>query len=156
MESEFTMKAAAHPRLAWLSLVEDHGWTPEKIAHAWNQSVEAVMDALSDASSQPLHETRQVPLLPSMKEKALERRDLIRLLHRQGASVEELTQRFFYYSTEVMAKIVKQPLETNKGIAWGTRGHCHCGCGIKVEPRQTWAFPGCKKRTQRKSVTASK
>lgn len=150
------MKAAAHPRLAWLALVEDHGWTPEKIASAWNQSVEAVTDTLSDASSQPLHPTRQVPRLPATKEEAQERRDLIRLLHRQGASVEELTQRFFYYSTEVLQKIVKQPLETPKGIAFGNRGHCHCGCGVKVEPRQRWATPGCKKRTQRKAVTASK
>jgi hypothetical protein len=144
------------PRLAWLALVEDHGWTPEKIASAWNESIEVVMEALSEASSQPLHRTRQVLPLPGTKGKAIERRDLIRLLSRQGASVEELAQRFCYYSTEVMAKIVKQPLETNKGIAWGTRGHCHCGCGVKVAPRQWWATPGCKKRMQRKSGTTSK
>jgi hypothetical protein len=149
------MKAATHRCLAWLALVEHHGWTPEQIAHAWNQSVEAVMDALSEASSQPLHQPRQVPRLPAAKEEAQERRDLIRLLHRQGASVEELTQRFFYYSVEVINKIVKHPSETPKGIAWGTRGHCHCGCGRKIEPRQRWAKPGCKKRTQRKSTAAA-
>jgi hypothetical protein len=99
---------------------------------------------------------RQVPSLPATKEQAQERRDLIRLLHCQGASVEQLVDRFFYYSAELMTKIVKQPLETPKGIAWGNCGHCHCGCAVKVEPRQRWATPGCKKRTQRKSVTASK
>ena len=135
------MESAALPRLAWLALVEDHGWTPEKIASAWNLSVKEVTEALSDASSQPLHQTRQVPPLPSTKEKALERRDLIRLLYRQGASVEELAQQFFYYSTEVLQKIVKQPLEMSKGIAFGNRGFCHCGCGVKVEPRQRWATP---------------
>jgi hypothetical protein len=149
------MNAATHPRLAWLALVEQHGWTPEKIASAWSQSVEQVMEALSQASSQPLQQTHQVPPLPGTKEKALERRDLIRLLYRQGASVEELTQKFLYYSAEVMTKIVKQPLETPKGIAFGNRGFCHCGCGVKVEPRQRWAKPACKKRTQRKSVTAT-
>jgi hypothetical protein len=148
------MKSAAHPRLAWLALVEDHGWTPEKIAHAWNQSVEEVTDALNNASSQPLHQVRQVPPLPSTKEKAQERRDLICLLHRHGAS-EELARRFFYYGPEVLNKIVRQPLETDKGRAWGKRGFCGCGCGAKVEPRQRWATPGCKKRMQRKSgITA--
>jgi hypothetical protein len=152
------MKPAPHhpaslPRLAWLALVEDHGWTPEKIAHAWNQSVEGVMDALNNASSQPLHQVRQVPPLPSTKEKAQERRDLIRLLHRHGTSVEELARRFFYYGPEVLNKIVRQPLETDKGRVWGNRGFC--GCGGKVEPRQRWAKPGCKKRMQRKSGTAA-
>jgi hypothetical protein len=150
------MKPAAHPHLAWLALVEDHSWTPEKIASAWNESVEAVMEALSEASSQPLRQTRQGPPLPGTKEKALERRDLIRLLHRQDVSVEELTQRFFYYSTEVFRKIVKQPLETDKGIAFGNRGFCHRGYGVRVEPRQRWATPGCKKRMQRKAGTAAR
>jgi hypothetical protein len=78
------------------------------------------------------------------------------LLYRQCASVEELTQQFFYRSTEVLQKTVKQPLETPKGIAFGNHGFCHCGCGVKVEPRQKWASPGCKKRTQRKAVTTFK
>ena len=150
------MKAAAHPRLAWLALVEDHGWSPERIASAWNESVEVVMEVLSEASSQPLPQTRQVPRLPTTKEEAQERRDLIRLLHGQDASVEQLVDRFFYYNTETMAKIVRQPLQTPKGIAWGNRGHCHCGCGVKVGPRQRWATPGCKKRMQRKAGTAAR
>jgi hypothetical protein len=128
---------------------------PEKIAHAWNQSVEEVTDALSNASSQPLHQVRQVPPLPSTKEKAQEWRDLIRLLHRHGASVEGLARRFFYYGPEVLNKIVRQPLETDKGRAWGKRGFCGCGCGAEVGPRQRWAKPGCKKRMQRKSGTAA-
>jgi hypothetical protein len=149
------MNPAAHPYRAWLALVEEHGWTPEKIASGWSLSVEEVIEGLSEASSQPLHQVRQVPRLPASKEEAQDRRDLIRLLHRQGAPVEPLVDRFFYYSTEVMAKIVKQSLETNKGIAWGTRGHCHCGCGVKVGLRLRWATPGCKKRRQRKSGTTA-
>jgi hypothetical protein len=113
------------------------------------------MESLSEASSQPLHQTRQVPRLPATKEEAQERQDLIRLLYRHGASGEELTQRFFYYSTEMLRKIVKHPLETPKGIAFGNRGFCHCGCGVQVAPRQRWATPGCKKRRQRKAGTTA-
>ena len=149
-------QASAPLPTACLALVELHDWSLDRISDTWGLPVEHVTEALSTLSTQPLHRVRQVPPLPPTKDKTKEHRDLIRLLYRQGASVEELVSRFFYYSPEVMGEIVKQPLETDKSRAFGNRSFCHCGCGVKVEPRQMWATPGCKKRTQRKSVTTSK
>jgi hypothetical protein len=134
---------------SWLRLWE-MGWSLERIASTWAQPLAYVEEVLNELSMQPIPQRRQVPRLPATPAEAQERRDLIRLLHRQGASVDELGRRFFYYSPEVIEKIVKQPLETARGEAWGTRGVCRCGCGASVKAGQRWATSGCKKRTQRR------
>jgi hypothetical protein len=142
--------------LAQLALVEHHGWSVEKIAQTWNQPVQHVRETLSELGMSPLPQPRQVPFLPATEEAAKERRDVIRLLYHQGSSVDELAHRFFYYSPELLQKIVKQSLETDKARTWGNHGLCKCGCLAKVRPGQRWAKPGCKKRFQRKSETMSK
>jgi hypothetical protein len=81
-------------------------------------------------------------------------RDIIRLRHQQGWSVERLAEHDCYYAVEVVKRIVSQPLETERGKALGQgmaaaqagKPLCGCECGATVRATQQWASPGCKKR----------
>jgi hypothetical protein len=155
---------------AWVELWE-LGWSMERIAETWHHSLEYIEAILNELSMGPLPlRVRRIPALPVTKEKARERRDVMRLLYKQGWSIERLVEYFFYYSPEVMQRIVKQPLETKKAKAKekalkptdvkkrkpqlaakvGQR-ICPCGCKRPVNGRRKWARESCRKR---KSVTS--
>jgi hypothetical protein len=147
-------------KLAWLSLVEQHGWSIDKIVQIWNVPVEEVREVLDFLSMEPIPHRRHVPALPRSKAEAQERRDVIRLLYRQGQSLESLAQQFLYYSHEVLARVVKQPLETAAGKAWARKPpdvlprpvaqvgprRCACGCRRAVSGKRKWAREGCRKK----------
>jgi hypothetical protein len=150
------------PRIgpAQLALVEEFGWPVERISQIWNVPVSEVAETLSQLSMEPTPQRRQVPALPRSKAEAQERRDVIRLLYRQGQSVESLAKRFLYYSHEVLGRLVTQPLETERGKAWARKPpdvlprpvtqvgprRCACGCGRVVSGHRKWARERCRKK----------
>ena len=150
-----------HPsaHASWLRLWE-MGWSLERIAATWAQPPAHVEAVVNELSMQPIPQRRQVPALPRTKAEAEERRDVIRLLYRQGQSVESLTQHLLYYVPEVLERIVRQPLETTAGKAWAKRhlggpprlvaraGQrcCACGCLRRVSGKRKWARESCRKK----------
>jgi hypothetical protein len=154
--------------LGWLGLWEE-GWPVAKIAEAWHETPDSVRAVLDDLSMgpPPSRYRAAVPELPATEEQWKERRDVLRLLSRQGWSVDRLVQRFLYYSPEVMAAVVRQPLETVKGQQWAQKhltgkkatpagptvppGQrvCGCGCGGRVRGKETYASAACRMRVSR-------
>jgi hypothetical protein len=147
---------------AWLALWEC-GWSVQKIPDAWGWPVHEVQAALNQSSTVALPPVRPWLILPTTKEQAKEQRDALRLLYRQGQTVQQLTERYRHYSLALMEHIVRQPLETAEGKVWaqkhlhgkpprpqltpqtGQRA-CACGCRRPVAGRRKWAREGCRKR----------
>jgi hypothetical protein len=160
----------AQTHWGWLALIEEHGWSVAEIAEAWGETIERVEAVIDELSMQPIPRLRQVPALAGTKEKAQQHRDVLRILHRQGQSVDALVKLVPYYSAEVMAKVVGQPLETEKARKWAKQhlpqqvtkpavakpgvkhGVCRCGCRRPVLGRQRYFTAGCKKKVQRATV----
>jgi hypothetical protein len=144
----------------WLRLFDYCGWPLAKVAATWGQPLAYVEEVLNELSMQPIPQRRQIPALPKTKAEAQERRDVIRLLYRQGPSLESLVQQFAYYSREVLERVVQQPLETEAGKAWAKRhigrqqcpavqaGQrlCSCGCMRPVHGKRKWARESCRKK----------
>jgi hypothetical protein len=149
---------------AWLELWE-LGWPLERIAETWSYSLEYVEAVLDELSIGPLPPRfRRILPLPATKKKARERRDVMRLLYKQGWSIDRLVEYYVYYSPEVIQQIVKQPLETKKGkakekslklkdvknrkprlAAQAGQRVCPCGCNRPVNGRRKWAREACRK-----------
>ena len=66
------------------------GWTPEKIASAWNQPLVDVEKALEDADQQPLSPEPILLALPKAKATCDKRRRRLRELFKQGWSLATL------------------------------------------------------------------
>jgi hypothetical protein len=127
---------------AQLGLVEEHGWSLEKVATTWHVPVEQVTETLSQLSSQPLPVPfRQVPKLPATPAEAQQRRAQIQQLYRQGWSIERLAETFLYYSESFLAVLCQQAPPRGRA--------CTCGCGARLRGKQQYATPACRQRGSR-------
>jgi hypothetical protein len=64
-------------------------------------------------------------------------RDIIRLQHQQGWSVERLAEHYFYYAVEVVKRIISQPLEDR--AREGVKAGCGGSTGREA-PVRSWVW----------------
>jgi hypothetical protein len=125
----------------WMALW-DAGWSFEKIAATWNQSLELVEAVLDKLIHQPWPVRRIGTGDLATQEQAVARRYQIRrLFHDQDWTIEQLHQVYPVYSRAMLEKIIKQRAQATIGKTCR-----HCETPI-IGKRSTKAFcsPECRR-----------
>jgi hypothetical protein len=134
---------------AWLDLF-DAGWTLEKIADTWNQSLESVEAILDDLSQQPLPPEPYLLALPKTEAEGKKYRQLLRELAHRGWSQDSLNRiTGGIYFPELLATITGKVSTSRKSRSTlDSKRTCPC-CKKRVKGRQQYCSDACKMKAAR-------